>query len=155
MTNIATIDSAETSPTTATVDVEIITGESPPQPPQPPQPETQALSFRILPEIIRDTDGTYDIQATAVLPAGFGRDDVEDVLPILYLPEPYGTIRAHRQIVHGTATRAKIIALFDKRTLLNAMPDRGETTLTVVGRLTEDRSWFGQATVYLTKYTGR
>jgi len=152
MTNIATIDSAETSPTTATVDVEIITGESPPQ---PPQPETQALSFRILPEIIRDTDGTYDIQATAVLPAGFGRDDVEDVLPILYLPEPYGTIRAHRQIVHGTATRAKIIALFDKRTLLNAMPDRGETTLTVVGRLTEDRSWFGQATVYLTKYTGR
>lgn len=61
----------------------------------------------------------------------------------------------HRQIVYGTATRAKVIALFDKTALLNAMPDHGEARLTVVGKLKKGQSWFGQDTVYITGYTGR
>jgi len=144
MTNVVTIDSAETSPTTDTADVS--TGESP----------SPAQSFSILPTIIRHAGRSYDIQATAILPVGVGKDDVDDVLlPVLYLPQPYGKISAHRQIVYGTATRAKVIALFDKATLVNAMPDRGEVTLTVVGKLTKGRSWYGRDTVYITGSVGR
>ena len=112
--------------------------------------------FSILPEIIRDTDGTYEIQATAILPDGVGIDRIVDEPPVLYLPEPYtGKINAVRQIVYGSATRAKVIALFDKTELLNAIADRGQFKLTVVGKLKKGQSWYGEDTVYITGYTGR
>ncbi|MFC1636959.1 hypothetical protein ACFL5Z_19215, partial [Planctomycetota bacterium] len=136
-------------------DNEINTGEE-------PAPLEQ---FSILPEIIRDTDGTYEIQATAILPEGVGIDNIEDEPPVLYLPEPYkGKINATRQIVYGSATRAKVIALFDKTELLNAvseaaqskgLSDRGEFKLMVVGKLKKGQSWYGIDTVYITGYTGR
>jgi uncharacterized repeat protein (TIGR01451 family) len=111
--------------------------------------------FSILPEIIRDTGTNYEIQVTAFLPEGIGKDDVEDVPPILYLPQPYsGKISATRQIVYGTATRAKVIALFDRMELLNAIGERGQFTLTVVGKLKKGKSWYGRDTVYITGFAG-
>ena len=139
ITNLVTIDSVETLPTTTSV--EVIVGESP----------LEAQLFSILPIIIRDTGPSYDIQATAILPPGIGRDDIKDVPPTLYP----GRISAKRQIVYGSATTAKVIALFDKDDLLEAVSDRGQVTLTVVGKLKTGRSWYGTATVYITGYTGR
>jgi uncharacterized repeat protein (TIGR01451 family)/fimbrial isopeptide formation D2 family protein len=127
-------------------DNEINTGEEP----------SLAQEFSILPEIIRDTGGNYEIQATAILPAGIGKDDIEDIPPILYLPKPLsGKINATRQIVYGSDTRAKIIALFDKTELVNAIDGYGHFTLTVVGKLKKGQSWYGQDTVCITGYTGR
>jgi len=73
------------------------------------------------------------------------------VLPTL---NPCG-ISAKRQIILGNATTAKVIALFDKNDLVEAISDRGEIPLTVVGKLVSGRSWYGTATVYITGYTGR
>jgi uncharacterized repeat protein (TIGR01451 family) len=127
-------------------DNEINTGDEP----------WEAQQFSILPEIIRDTDGTYEIQATAILPVGIGKNDIEDEPPVLYLPAPYtGKIIAKRQIIYGSETRAKVIALFDKTELLKAIPDRGQFTLTVFGKLKKGQNWYGEDTVYLTGYTGR
>ena len=127
-------------------DNEINTGEKP----------WEAQQFSILPEIIRDTDGTYEIQATAILPAGIGKKDIADEPPILYLPASHtGKIIATRQIIYGSDTRAKVIALFDKTELLNAIADRGRFPLMVVGKLKKGQSWYGQDTVYITGYTGR
>ncbi|MEJ2703244.1 MAG: hypothetical protein P8Z79_12460 [Sedimentisphaerales bacterium] len=124
----------------------------------------QAQSFNVLPQLIRDNDANYEIQATAILPEGIGRDDVEDVPPTLYLLEPFsGQIEATRQIVYGSDTRAKVIAVFDKMELLNAvaesarakkMSDRGPLQLRVVGKLKKAQSWYGEDTVYITGYTG-
>jgi uncharacterized repeat protein (TIGR01451 family) len=138
VTNVVTVDSNETLPTTASVDV--VVGESP----------LEVQDFRIMPEIIRRSGNTFDIQAIAVLPAGIGKDDVKDVLPTLYP----GRIRAKRQIVYGNANKAKVIALFDKAELMNAIPDYGQVKLRVVGKLKAGRSFAGEATVYITKYTG-
>ena len=138
ITNPVTIDSNETLPTTASVDV--LVGESP----------LEVQDFRILPEIIRRSGNTFDIQAIAVLPPGIGKDDIKDVLPTLYP----GRIRAKRQIVYGNASKAKVIALFDKNELMNAVPDYGQVKLRVVGKLKAGRSFAGEATVYITKYTG-
>jgi uncharacterized repeat protein (TIGR01451 family) len=127
-------------------DNEINTGEEP----------LLLQQLSILPEIIRDTDSTYEIQATAILPAGIGKKDIEDTPPILYLPEPYSAkIVATRQIIYGSDTRAKVIALFDKKEVLNAITARGQCTLTVVGKFKKGQSWYGKDTVYLTEYTGR
>ena len=139
VTNFVTIDSDETLP--ATSSVEVVVGESP----------LEVRNFSILPEIIRDTGQSYEIQATAILPAGIGRDDIKEVLPTLYP----GRIAAKRQIIYGSSTTAKVIALFDKADLLNAVSASGEVTLTVVGKLTMGRSWYGRATVYITGFTGR
>jgi uncharacterized repeat protein (TIGR01451 family) len=138
VTNVVTIDSNETLPTTASVDV--VVGESP----------LEVQDFRIMPEIIRRSGNTFDIQAIAILPAGIGKDDVKDVLPTLYP----GRIQAKRQIVYGNANKAKVIALFDKAELMNAIPDYGQVNLRVVGKLKAGRSFAGEATVYITKYTG-
>ena len=127
-------------------DNEINTGEEP----------SLAQNFTILPEIIRDTGGNYEIQATAILPAGIGKDDIEDIPPVLYLPKPLsGKINATRQIVYGSDTRAKVIALFDKTELLNAIDGYGHFRLTVIGKLKKGQSWYGQDTVCITGYTGR
>ena len=139
ITNVVTVDSDETSPTMASVDVAV--GDSP----------LRARLFSVLPEIIRDTGGSYNIQATAILPSGIGKDDIKDVLPTLYP----GRINAKRQIVYGTATTAKVIALFDKADLLGAISDRGEVRLRVVGKLKTGRSWYGEDTIYITGFTGR
>jgi len=139
ITNLFTIDSDETLPTTTSVDV--LVGESP----------LEAPTFSILPAIIRDTGPSYNIQATAILPPGIGKDDIKDVLPTL---NPC-RISAKRQLILGNATTAKVIALFDKNDLVEAISNRGEITLTVVGKLISGRSWYGTATVYITGYTGR
>ena len=135
-------------------DNEINTGQEP----------SAIQEFSILPEIIRDSAGTYDIQATAFLPAGVTREDIEDAPPTLYLPEPYsGKISAKDWIAYGSASRVKIIALFDKAELLKTLseairstgiPNPGRLTLTVIGKLKKGQSWFGRDTVYITRYTG-
>jgi len=139
ITNLVTIDSFETMPMTSSI--EVIVGESP----------LEAQIFSILPAIIRDMGPSYEIQATAILPPGIGKDDIKEVLPTLYP----GRISAKRQMILGSATTAKVIALFDKNDLLEAVSDRGEVTLTVVGKLIMGRSWYGKATVYITGYTGQ
>ena len=140
ITNTVTIDSDETLPTTASVDV--VTGLSP----------FEVESMRIVPNIIRRGGETYEVQAVLILPPGIGKDDVKDVLPTLYSGQV--KVSAKRQLVYGTASRAKVIALFDKTELMNAIPGYGQMTWRVVGKLKAGRSFFGEATVYITKYTG-
>jgi len=94
---------------------------------------------------------SYSIDATAILPRGTGKDDIQEVMPTLYP----GRISAKRQWILGSATRAKVIAQFEKNDLLDAIDDRGQVPLTVVGKLKTGRSWYGKATVYITEYTGR
>jgi uncharacterized repeat protein (TIGR01451 family) len=138
ITNRVTIDSDETMPSTATADVAV--SESP----------IEVADFRIVPDIIRRSSATYDVQAIAILPPGIAKDDVKDVLPTLYP----GNVKARRQIVYGNAGRTKVVAVFDKADLMKAIPDRGKMTWKVVGRLKTGRSFAGEATVYITNYTG-
>ena len=144
LTNLVTIDSDETLPTTKSI--EVFVGESP----------LEVQTFSILPNIIRASGPTYDIQATAIFPPGIGKDDITEVNPILYLRYPLdpGQVSAKRQMIFGTATRAKVIALFDKNDLLNAVSHTGEVPLAVVGKLKSGRSWYGRATVYITAFAG-
>jgi uncharacterized repeat protein (TIGR01451 family) len=131
MTNFVAINSDETAPETASTDV--VMGEG----------SLQVQSLRIVPDVIRRGGGTYDVQAVALLPPGIGKDDIKDTLPTLYP----GRVRAKRQIVYGTATTSKVIALFDKADLIAAIPQNGQVTLKVAGKLKDGRSFYGEATV--------
>lgn len=138
ITNLVTIDSDETQPSTASVDI-IVGG-----------PPLVVKNFRIVPDIIRRSGKTYEVQAIAILPPGIGKDEVKNVLPILYP----GRVKAKRLLVFGNDTQAKVAAIFDKDELMNAIPGYGEMTWKVVGKLKAGRSFAGEAKVYITKYTG-
>lgn len=139
ITNSVLVESKEIPPVEASVDA--IVGEGP----------LRARPMRVLPDMIRRTSETYEIQAIGVFPDGIGKNDIADVLPTLYP----GAITANRQVVFGSATRAKVIALFDKSKLLDAMPDYyGQVTLRMVGTLTSGEPYEFEATVWITRYTG-
>jgi len=135
--NTVTIQSNETP--TGTAVAEAIIGEAP----------STAPGIKILPEIIRRNSEPYDIQVSLVLPLGIGTDDVTDILPMLYP----GQIKAKQQFIYGSANRAKVIALFDKNELLEAVKGYGEITLKMSGSLTSGRKYSGEGTVTITKYS--
>jgi uncharacterized repeat protein (TIGR01451 family) len=139
ITNLATIDGDETLPTTKSVDA--VVGETP----------LDALEFGILPDHIRNTSQSYEIQATAILPPGIGKDDIKSVTPTLYP----GRVAAKRQVVYGSATATKVICVFDKNDLINGACCSGPVEVTVFGKLQTGRSWRGVTTIYITEYTGR
>ncbi len=136
VTNYVTVTTNETPPTTAAADAIVRV-----------QP-LQVQSMRMVPNIITRSGESYDVQAIAIFPPGIGKGDINDVLlPTLYP----GSIKAKRQIVYGTGTRAKVIALFDKAELVNAISDDGEITVKVVGELKTGRSWYGKDTICITR----
>jgi hypothetical protein len=137
-TNSVTVESDQTPTATALVDA--IIGEAPSTVPQ----------LKILPRIIRRGGETYNIQVSFVFPPGIGTDDVSDVLPMLHP----GQIKARQQFVYGSAERAKVIALFDKNELLDAVKGYGEITLKMAGSLTSGRTYSGEGTVTITRYSG-
>lgn len=129
ITNLATVTSTETSPSTTSVDISL--GQS----------ALKAQLTRMVPESINRSGQTYEVQAVVILPAGIGKDDIKDVLPTLYP----GRVRAKRQLVYGTATTAKVIAIFDKAELAAAIPDNGQIPVKIAGKLKNGRSFVGEA----------
>ena len=138
LTNTVTVKSNETPLVAASTDAIVADGPLTIRP------------MKIVPDIIRRTNETYEIQAIAVFSEGIGKNDIADVLPTLYP----GAITANRQLVFGSATKAKVIALFDKSKLLDAVPDYGQVTLTMVGTFTSGEHYLCVATVWITKFIG-
>ncbi len=138
-TNTVTVESEQTLPSTATADA--VVSES----------IIAIQDMKVLPQIIRRTDQSYSIQISVILPEGIEKKDIRDVFPTLYP----GAVKAKRQIVYSSPTRVKVIALFDKAELLEAVPDNGQVTVRMIGTLTLNRLYSGEAIVYITKYTGR
>jgi uncharacterized repeat protein (TIGR01451 family) len=136
--NTVTLENKETP--TATAIAEAIVGETPSTGPE----------LTILPEVIRRGTPTYDIQASIIFQEGIGRDDIADVLPTLYP----GEVTAKELFIYGSSNRSKVIALFDKNELLDAVKGTGEMTFQMVGMLTSGRSYSAQGTVLITKYSG-
>jgi uncharacterized repeat protein (TIGR01451 family) len=137
-TNSVTVECEEAPPSTATADA--IVGDT----------LLIVEEMKILPNIIRHTNESYDIQVSVIFPEGIRKEDISDALPILYP----GTIQAKNQFVFESPQRTKVIALFDKNKLLDAVSDYGPVTLKMVGLLSTNHSYSGETTVYITKYTG-
>jgi len=84
------------------------------------------------------------------LPEGIGNQSILDTRLVMYP----GAIEANSQQVLGTATRAEIIAFFDKDRLLAATEGYGTFELRVVGRLRDGRSFSGRTAVTILRPAG-
>jgi uncharacterized repeat protein (TIGR01451 family) len=138
ITNSAIISSNETPPFMVSVDA--ITVESP----------VEVQSLRIVPDTIRRSGDAYDVQAIMVMPPGINGDDIRDVKPVL---KP-GNVIAKDHAIFSGPTMTKVIAKFDKAELLDAVDEYGYVTLRVIGKLKSGRSFAGEATVYISRFTG-
>jgi uncharacterized repeat protein (TIGR01451 family) len=137
ITNFVTIDSYETGPAIASVDV--VTYK---------RPLEAALS--ILPNMLRRNGSYESILAIVELPQGIGKQDIKDE-PLILKP---GNIEASSQIVLGTADRAEVRAWFDTAQLMDAVPGYGEVRVTVVGKFKSGQSFSGEEIIYITRFTG-
>jgi uncharacterized repeat protein (TIGR01451 family) len=137
-TNTVTAESEETP--SASASAEAIIGETPSTTPE----------LKVLPDVIRRDGVAYDLQASVIFEQGVGTQDIADLLPVLYP----GEIKAKRQFIYGSTNKAKVVALFDKNELLAAVKGYGEVTLKMVGTFASGRSYSGEGTVYITKYSG-
>ena len=140
ITNSVTIDSDETMATPTGTTIDVITAE-------PPVP---VKILEIMPDVIRHGGDTYDVQAIMILPEGIGKDDISDVLPIL---KP-GNVRAKRLVILGGETTAKVVAFFDKHEICEKVDAYGYIPMKVKGKFHTGQSFFGEATVYLSRLTG-
>lgn len=148
ITNFVTIDSTET--TKIAKRLVVIAAGVP----------TEA-DLTITPDVIRRGSPMQTILAELELPDGIGKDQVEEEeMLILQVINEEGSalnpdgIRATRQQVYGTASRAKILALFDKNALLNVVQSYGRFKLRVTGELNTGEFFSGEAYVQITRFTG-
>ena len=139
--NSVTIASEQTAPAPTDTTVAVITA---------PEPPVQVQAMTIVPDMIRHSGDAYDVQVVMILPPGVGTDEIRDVRPVL---RP-GNVIAKDHAIFGTATRAKVIASFDKAEILDAVNDYGYVTLKVKGQFNSGQSFFGMADVYISRFTG-
>jgi uncharacterized repeat protein (TIGR01451 family)/fimbrial isopeptide formation D2 family protein len=129
ITNLATLEAGGI--TTATETADIIAESS----------GIHVEDFQFDPGIIMRDNVPIDVTARMKLPEGFDIDDVSSELLIL---SP-GQVKAKEQHVNKTDGRVVITAVFDKASLLEALPGYGQFNVEITGTLTSGQIFTGQA----------
>jgi uncharacterized repeat protein (TIGR01451 family) len=136
LSNLVTISSDMTPPVTASVD--ILTDEG----------GWKVESLEIIPDTIRREGTLTDIIAVLEFSEGILKSDISDE-PLVLFPS---NVKAHQQIVIETDGKVQVVAVFDKEEVLDAIPVYGKVDVEVVGKLTKGQSFYGQATITITRF---
>jgi len=149
ITNSVTIDSNETFP--ATTDADVYIGEI----------LLEVDDLDITPNQLRRNGTSPNVTATVQLPRGIVKSGIdENDKPELYYQdrnsdeENFILIGEGRQIISGTENSPGIRILFNRAELMDALYGYGEFTLRVEGTLKSGRTYFGQATIIVTRFAG-
>jgi fimbrial isopeptide formation D2 family protein/uncharacterized repeat protein (TIGR01451 family) len=139
ITNNVTLTCNE-APSTSSY-VSVITQETP----------VTVASVQFLPNVLRRYNGTVTgIVATVQMPAGYKTIDIKDTKLILYP----GNIMAASQSMTTTTQGVKIVAVFNKSDILQAVSGYGKFNMMVVGSLKSGRSFFGKQDLWISRFTG-
>jgi len=149
ISNSVIIDSNETQP--ATADVDVVTGE----------PFVEVENLSITPNVLRRNGTSPRIKAVVPLPQGFNKSDIDpDDQPELYYQnrdtENFVEIGSSLggSYPTGTDSRPTITVYFSRPELINAAQYYGRVNLKIEGKLNTGQSYIGYATVHLTKFAG-
>jgi len=146
--NSVTIDSNETLP--ATADVNVPVGEI----------LLEVDNLSITPNVLRRNGTSPNIMAVVQLPEGLTTNDIEtNDQPKLYYQdrnsdiENFILIGKGSQYLSGTENTS-IRVLFNRAELMNAVYGYGAVKLRVEGKLKSGRTYFGEAIIHLTRFAG-
>jgi uncharacterized repeat protein (TIGR01451 family) len=137
ITNFVTIDSNETPPTTASVDVFVCDAE-----PEPFEP----LEVCIAPQVIGPRSVNEQVLVVIALPDGVDPNDVDQL--IMY---PGEIIADYQEPDPGICSKVCIRGYFDKMDILNSATHYGEVTLTVEVKLKTGQEFSAKTTAHLTR----
>jgi len=147
--NSVTIDSNDTSP--ATADADIYVGEI----------MLEVDDLDITPDVLRRNGTSPHIMTVVKLPQGIVKSDIDaNYKPELYYQdrdsdeENFILIGEGSQTLSGTDNRPKIITLFNRAELMNAVAGYGQLKMRVVGKLKSGRTYFGDAIIHITRFAG-
>ncbi len=112
--------------------------------------DVEVESMEIIPDTIRREGTLTDIVAVLELPEGIGKSDIKDE-PLVLTP---GGIISKQPIVIETDGRIKVVAVFDKDEIMDAIPFYGQVDLEIVGQLNSGQSFYGKATITITRFAG-
>jgi len=138
ITNTVNITSAKTP--TATASVDIMTDEG----------GWLVEDIQIIPETIRRNSSLSGIIAILEMPEGIEKSDIKNE-PLLLTP---GGIKSNQQIVIERDGTVKVVAVFDKNQLMDAIPVYGQVDLEIAGQLNSGQSFYGKATITITRFAG-
>jgi uncharacterized repeat protein (TIGR01451 family) len=149
VTNTVTIDSNETLPVTAVHELHV--GEI----------FWAVEDLSITPNVLRRNGTAANIVAIVDLPEGVMKSDIDmDEPPKLYYQdrdsaiENFILIGEGTQSISGTEDRPMIRILFNRAQLMAALYGYGEFTLRVEVKLKTGRTYFGDATIHITRFAG-
>jgi len=149
--NSVTIDSRETPPATAAVNVTAyIVG-----------PILEVANLDMTPNQLRRNGTTPDIMAVVRFPQEILKSDInENDQPKLYYQDRdsdegnFILIGEGRQTIYGTENSPRIRVLFNRAELMDAIYGYGAFTLRVEGTLKSGRTYFGEVTILITRFVG-
>jgi len=137
ITNSVTIDSDETGPLTASVNVVA-------------RMSSIEADLIIYPNMFRRNGCLENILAIVGLPQDIGEGDIEDE-PLIINP---GGIEACKQLVLVTSDGVEVRAWFNKAELMAAVPGYGNIEVQVIGKLKSGQSFIGDGVIHVTRFTG-
>jgi len=160
ISNFVTINSSGTLPTPA--DVNVVTVE-PVEPDEPNEPNEPLLvdNLSITPNVLRRNGTSPRIKAVVQLPQGVNISNINpDDRPALYYQDRntgvFVEIGISESVSYptGTENRPTITVYFSRPELMNAAQYYGGVTLRIEGKLNTSQSYFGDATIHITKFAG-
>jgi uncharacterized repeat protein (TIGR01451 family) len=150
ISNLVSVDSSITLPSTATADITVAEGGSLPDDDDQTDGDDLIIdndNIEITPDIIDREVLSGEITVVVRLPAGIEKNDVMDE-PLVLQP---ANIESTEQLISETEGGVMILAVFNKAALLSKISESysGPLELEIVGRLTSGRNFHGYATIYL------
>lgn len=145
LTNIVTAQSKETSSSLSSVDIRV--GEGP----------LMVKSTQVIPSTIRRDSTVSGIMAILEMPLGYQVKDIKNTPLLLSVPgDPAGiTIAANAgQLVTSTLGKTYIMAIFDKKLVMNAIEGYGPKNIQIEGTLTTGGFFTGNTIINITRFVG-
>ena len=136
LSNLVTISSDMTPPAAASVD--ILTDEG----------GWRVESLEIIPSTIRRDSALSDIIAVLTFSEGMSKESISNE-PVVLFP---GNVQANQQIVIETDGKVQVVAVFNKDEVMGAIPFYGNVDVEIVGKLTTGQSFYGKATITITRF---
>jgi hypothetical protein len=145
ITNTVTVESAETVSSVSSADIRV--GNGP----------VAVKSVQVIPSTIRRDSNLSGIMAILEMPLGYKVKDITNTPLLLSLAGDSGAVAVlanSDQMVTQSLDKTYVIAVFDKKKVMDAIPGYGTKNIQIEGALTNNSLFIGYAAINITKYAG-
>ena len=116
--------------------------------------DVEVESMEIIPDTIRREGTLTDIIVVLELPENIGRDDIGEEPLVFEFDQGSYSIESHDQLTTESDGKIKVVAVFDKTTVMNSVEGYGSFDLKVTGTLKSGYNFYGEGAITITRFAG-